>query len=335
MEDLLGTILYSLGFIVALSMITYFSLAEISFFSCNKMRLDFLAKSGNAGAAKLQSMLNDPDEVLVSLLTLNTVAHTLAPVLLVGLLLLVLPKNLALMLSSFFATFLILFTGEILPKIFAAVRHERIALALTPSFYIMHKAFTPLNRLITGVTDVILGLFGVKVEHKPPTYTREELKHYVSMASESGKVSRDEAGLIRQALEFHSRKVREIMIPLSKAFVVSVDLPTENFVKLVTESGYTRVPVYQGSKENIIGVIYAKDLMNMMAHGKLIIPIDLLREPVNTTEEEDALVLLAKFKKERFHMAVVKDEKGKAIGIVTLEDIVEEIIGEIGDEYDI
>lgn len=334
MEDILGPTLYSMGFVLALTMITYFSLAEISFFSCNKIRLDFLSKSGDERAIKLQNMLKDPDEVLISLLTLNTVAHTLAPVLLVGLLLLIVPKNMALMLSSLIATFLILFAGEILPKIFAAVRHEKIALGLTPSFYRMHKIFTPINRLITRVTDVVLGIFGVRVEHKPPAYTREELKHYVKMASEAGKVSTDEAGLIHQAMEFQGKKVGQIMIPMQKAFVISIDLPTENFVKSVTESGYTRVPVFQGTKENVLGVIYAKDLMNMMAHGKLIIAFDLLREPVLTTEDEDAVILLKKFRKERFHMAVVKKD-GNAVGIVTLEDIVEEIIGEIGDEYDI
>jgi putative hemolysin len=173
------------------------------------------------------------------------------------------------------------------------------------------------------------------VEHtKPKTVSEEEVKQLLAEGERSGTIDKTEHELIKSIFEFTDTTVKEIMIPRTDIFAVDLAMPRDKLIQTIIDQGYTRVPVYRESIDNIIGIIYAKDLIGMLEHRQLIILQDIIRPPHMVPESKKISVLLRELQKNRQHMAIVIDEFGGTEGIITIEDIIEEIVGDIRDEYD-
>ncbi|MHB1050025.1 MAG: hemolysin family protein [Bacteroidota bacterium] len=174
----------------------------------------------------------------------------------------------------------------------------------------------------------------IAVHTKPKTVSEEEVKQLLAEGERSGTIDKTEHELIKSIFEFTDTTVKEIMIPRTDIFAVDLAMPREKLIQTIIDQGYTRVPVYRESIDNIIGIIYAKDLIGVLEHRHLIILQDIIRPPHMVPESKKISVLLRELQKNRQHMAIVIDEFGGTEGIITIEDIIEEIVGDIRDEYD-
>lgn len=169
---------------------------------------------------------------------------------------------------------------------------------------------------------------------KPKTVSEEEVKQLLAEGERSGTIDKTEHELIKSIFEFTDTTVKEIMIPRTDIFAVDLAMPREQLIQTIIDQGYTRVPVYRESIDNIVGIIYAKDLIGVLEHRHLIIFQDIIRPPYMVPESKKISILLRELQKNRQHMAIVIDEFGGTEGIITIEDIIEEIVGDIRDEYD-
>ncbi|NUN69823.1 MAG: HlyC/CorC family transporter, partial [Bacteroidetes bacterium] len=194
----------------------------------------------------------------------------------------------------------------------------------------MHKPPPANSSVLSSFFTAVLQKFG----WKRPAVSEEEVIQILEEGERSGAIDRTEHELIKSILEFTDTTVKEVMVPRTDVFAVDIGTPRDRLLHSLIDQGFTRVPVYRESIDNIVGIIYTKDLIGMLEHRDLIILQDIIRPAYLVPESKKISVLLKELQKNRQHMAIVIDEFGGTEGIVTIEDIVEEIVGEIRDEYD-
>ncbi len=240
---------------------------------------------------------------------------------------------------SFVIAFLLISTfhiilGELAPKSIAIQYSETVALAVAlplRGFYIVFKPFIwSLNRLST----MLLGLVGLKISREEELHSAAELRYLLEESSKVGVLESDEHELLENVFEFRETTANQIMVPRRKIIGLEISMPGNSIIEKVMEEGYSRMPVYRDTIDTIIGVVYAKDLVTMMNHRDLILLQDILRPAFFVQETEKISKLMRDMQTRRAHMAIVLDEFGGTGGIVTFEDIMEELVGEIQDEYD-
>jgi CBS domain containing-hemolysin-like protein len=193
----------------------------------------------------------------------------------------------------------------------------------------------PVVYVLTAVTRLILRLLGGKAEVRGPFVTEEELKMLVTVGEEEGVIEEEEREMIHGIFEMGDMSVREVMVPRTDLVAIEANEPMEKAVDLVTKHGHTRIPVYEGDLDHIVGVLYAKDLLRAVVRGEKKSLREIARKPYFTPESNKVQDVLRDLRKNRVHMAIVVDEYGGTAGAVTIEDILEEIVGPIQDEYDI
>lgn len=323
------------GTAALLAFIVFYSIAEIALFAFSRIRLDFLVQGKHPRAALVQKLVRKPDELLSAILIGNTIAHTVAPVLATLLCMsFIARRDTAAVAASVGMTLAILFVGEIIPKVLAAQRAEQMSLRIAPWMAGVMWVSKPFVWVTTKVTDVVFGLFGVGVQQHVPTVTRDELRHMVGVSGEAGHLEQAERDLLQKVLAFRDKTARDVMIPREKIDALDVRLGQQDAVAHVAEHGFTRIPVFDGELDNVKGLLHSKDLVNMVLYGKVIVWQDLIREPFFVREEERISEILKTFQRHRFHLALVRDAQGRVVGLVTMENILEEIVGEIHDEHD-
>lgn len=241
--------------------------------------------------------------------------------------------GIAIPLALFLITFAHVVGGEMIPKSLALQYPERIAIWLARPMQLFQIVFRPLIWLLNGTSRVILKAFGVKVADTHMPFTEEELLMLLTESKKAGVVSAEEQRMLQRVFSFHDKTVREIMTPRPDMEALELRAKLDD-IKVAFDKGYSRLPVYDGTLNNIKGIVYVKDLLYTLQDPKLIKLIDLLREPVFVPETMPVSALLKDFQKGKIHMAIVVDEFGDTAGLVTLEDVIEEIVGEIQDEYD-
>ncbi len=192
----------------------------------------------------------------------------------------------------------------------------------------------PLVHLLTTSTRAVLLLFGKKDIPKELFISEEEIRFLIKEGGSQGIFDQTEQQLIPRIFEFSDIKIKELMVPREHISVLDITTPREKLLDVVAEEAFTRLPVYKGDIDHIVGVLHMKDLIYMYSLGQVIILQDLLRPPVFISPESHAKDLLRLFQKQHVHMAVVQDEGGKTVGVVTLEDLIERIVGDIRDEHD-
>jgi len=250
----------------------------------------------------------------------------------------VLATVLAVILAYLILTFLHVVIGELVPKAVALRYSERTALALSTPVRTFFVVMRPLIWLLQSSTELLLRVFGLQAPTAAGTaYSEAELKMLVSESTERGEIEQGEQEMLYKVFAFADKEVSDVMVPRPQVVALSVELPPEQALQAVLDSPYTRYPVYRGSLDEIVGVLHVRDLIEAM-HERGIASVEveeLLRPAYMVPETKDLAALLTEFRNQNQHMAIVLDEYGNMEGIVTLEDVLEEIVGEIEDEFDL
>ena len=308
----------------------FFSASETAFSSLNQIRLKSRAEDGDSSAARVLNMAEQYDKLLSTILIGNNIVNIAAASIGTILFTQMLGAERGATVSTIVLTIIVLIFGEVTPKSLAKEMPETVATAVSPVLSLLIVLFTPLNWLFTQWKK-LLGRFVHSGE--ADTITEGELMTMVSEAENDGELTDRESELIRSAIEFDDVEVEEILTPRVDVVAVEDDIPLEELAQTFAESGYSRLPVYHGTIDNIIGVVHEKDFY--IARLKKATKIDDLVVPtLYTTGSTQISQLLRTLREQHHHLAVVVDEYGGTEGIITLEDILEELVGEIWDEHD-
>lgn len=227
--------------------------------------------------------------------------------------------------------------GEVIPKYIAIAYPLGTAYTLSIPLTLFALVFRPLVWFVREVSRATLKLFGIELDKEQESHTEDELRLLLAQSAQSGEqgtIRQAEHELIEKVFNFEDRIVRQIMVPRTNMMAVAVDAPIEDIFDTIVGEGYTRMPVYSGTRDNIVGVVHTKDLLRPIRENKHIHIQEFLRPAYFVPETKRISELLKEFQLQKIHMAVVVDEFGVTSGLVTLEDIVEELVGEIQDEYD-
>ena len=328
MDDGSITLLVALVILVAFS--AFFSASETAFSSLNQIRLKSRAEDGDTSAARVLAMSEKYDKLLSTILIGNNIVNIAAASIGTILFTRMLGAERGATVSTIVLTIIVLIFGEVTPKSLAKEMPEKVATAVSPFLVLLMALMTPLTWLFTQWKK-LLGHFVHSGE--ADTITEGELMTMVSEAENDGELTDRESELIRSAIEFDDVEVEEILTPRVDVVAVEDDIPLEELAQTFAESGYSRLPVYHGTIDNIIGVVHEKDFY--IARLKKATKIDDLVVPtLYTTGSTQISQLLRTLREQHHHLAVVVDEYGGTEGIITLEDILEELVGEIWDEHD-
>ena len=308
----------------------FFSASETAFSSLNQIRLKSRAEDGDSSAARVLAMAEQYDKLLSTILIGNNIVNIAAASIGTILFTQMLGAERGATVSTIVLTIIVLIFGEVTPKSLAKEMPEKVATAVSPFLVLLMALMTPLTWLVTQWKK-LLGHFVHSGE--ADTITEGELMTMVSEAENDGELTDRESELIRSAIEFDDVEVEEILTPRVDVVAVEDDIPLEELAQTFAESGYSRLPVYHGTIDNIIGVVHEKDFY--IARLKKATKIDDLVVPtLYTTGSTQISQLLRTLREQHHHLAVVVDEYGGTEGIITLEDILEELVGEIWDEHD-
>ena len=321
--------------IVALFLISgVLAMSETAFTRMSRVRALALEEEGRSRATRLARLLERPERTLNSLLLVILVCQ-LVSANLIGVLL---EQNLGTIgfvvgIVVEIAVFFVFF--EVVPKTFAIQHTDRAALLVAPilSFLTNFAPLRLLSRALIGLANIVLPGRGIK---EGPFVTEEEIRQMADVAADEEAIERDERKLIHSIFEFGDMVVREAMTPRTDMVAIDADASIEDGITAAIEAGYSRLPAYEESTDNIIGLVFLKDLVTLARASKRNEPVrTALREAVFVPEQKRVAELLREMQTKQFHMAIVIDEYGGTSGLVTLEDLLEEIVGDIADEYDI
>ena len=224
--------------------------------------------------------------------------------------------------------------GELAPKSLAIRHSETVAYAVSLPMRAFFIVFKPAIWVLNGLAQVVLRLFRIRPVRESELHSADELRYLLEESQRSGILEAEHHELLENIFEFRRRHVRNVMVPRRRIVALELGMPTDRILDIVIEEGYSRMPVYRGTLDDIVGIVYTKDLLTLVHLKHLIILEDILRPAITVSEDELLSRLLRRFQSEQVHMAIVTDEFGGTAGLVTLEDILEEIVGEIRDEYD-
>src|SRR5699024_8902639 len=245
-----------------------------------------------------------------------------------------LSKNLGLILAFSTITFLHIIFGELAPKSIAIQKPVATTMGIAIPLHFFFVIFRPIIYVLNGFANLLLRLIGFKINPQEAFHSSEELQYLLDKGKESGALNNTEHELIKNVFEFNERVVKNIMVPRTKIEAVEINDTTEEFVEKVLTEGYSRIPIYVDNIDAIVGVVHTKDILPIIADGQEVLLKDIMRKPYFVPETKKINDLLTEFQQKRIQIAFVLDEFGGTSGMVTLEDIVEELVGEIQDEYD-
>ena len=305
----------------------FFSSAETAYTCLNRVRLKNMANSGNKRAEKVLALAEDYDRLISSILIGNNIVNILSTSLATALFVRLLGSS-GVTVSTVVMTIAILLLGEVAPKSIARVMNEKLAFAFFPVLSLIVRVFTPLN-FVMGCWQNLIGRL-VK-EDEEPSVTEEEIMTMVEEAQSDGEIDEHESELIRSAIEFTDLCVEDILTPRVDIVAVDIGDTEDKIAARFAESGFSRLPVYEESVDDIIGILNEKDFYRNRGHRSV---REMMTTPTCVMPNTRLSVLLKLLQQTKGHMAVVMDEYGGVIGIVTLEDILEELVGEIWDEHD-
>jgi len=325
-------------FLLALSF--FFSGSETALFSLPRVVIDRLKQASPSGK-RVADLLAQPNRLLVTILLGNLTANILiSEIMGVWSLRLFAPlpysDYLASVAAIFFTTVMLLLFAEIAPKTLAINNAERFSTGVAIPLKTFSGAAFPLIRAILFLTDSVLRLFGVQKGETDSVVTEEELKTMVAMSEEQGVLKSQERLMIHRIIEFGDTLVRDVFVPRTDMVRVKQDITVKRLTEIMKESGHSRFPVYGKTVDDIKGIVYAKDLFPYFWRGQTHVPISrFIRPAYYVPETKKVRDLLREFQSGQLHMAIVVGEYGGTKGLVTLEDLIEEVVGEIFDEYDV
>jgi putative hemolysin len=320
----------------------FFVAAEYGLVTSRRTRILELEHEGNKRARAVRRITSDPPR-FISAMQLGVTISSLAIGALGEQVLAhhfdsVMASFLAVLLALLIVTYLHVVVGELVPKGIALGHPERTALAVSPFVRAFFVVFRPLIWLLQGSTAFLLRALGLEppgAEHE--AHSEAELRMLLSSSADQGEIEHEEQEMLYKVFDFADKEVADVMVPRPEVVAISIALPAEEALKAVLESPYTRYPIYRDSLDDILGVLHIRDLIEAM-HDRGIVSVDmetLVRPAYMVPETKDLGALLTEFRRTNQHLAIVIDEYGSMEGIVTLEDLLEEIVGEIEDEFDL
>ena len=318
--------------VILLALSAFFSSAETALTTVNRLRVRALVDDGNEQAIVLAKVIDDPGKLLSAILIGNNIVNISA-------------SSIATLLATEFfgnagagiatgvMTLLVLIFGEITPKTMASLKAEKIALNYAKTVYAIMVIFTPLIFILDFLSGGILRLFGVDPDKRDDSVTEEDLRTIVEAGHEDGVLEPEEHKMINNVFDFGDHQAKDIMVPRVDMCFLKLNATYEDFMNLYREEKFTRIPVYEETRDNVIGILNVKDLIlydkSQEFHVK-----DFLREAYYTYELKNTSELMMEMRKNSISIAIVLDEYGATAGLVTLEDLIEEIVGDIRDEFD-
>jgi putative hemolysin len=319
-----------------------FVAAEYALVTARRARLEERAAQGSRAAQTALRLMDEPvrfiSTVQVGITGFGVLLGAIGEPLISGWLDPPLSYAIAFTIAFLVLTYLSVVLGELVPKAISLQRAESMALVLALPTNLLARVFHPLVWVLQTSANAVTRVFGV--EPAPAgiiTYTREDIRRSVAEAEDVGVLEQAEEEMLYKVFDFAGKEVHDVMVSRPDVVAISVDLPPEACLAAVVDSPYTRYPAYRGSLDEIVGILHVRDLFSALNdRGIANVRIDeLLRPPYVVPETKDLASLLADFRREKQHMAIVVDEYGATQGIVTLEDLLEEIVGEIEDEFDL
>ena len=321
-------LLITLGALLFLS--AAISATEAAILSINKVRLRHLMEQGHRGAILTFRLLTQLDRVIGTLLLANSIVNVGLTAVASWICISLLGSERGLAAATVLVTIVIVLIGEVTPKTFAATHPELVTFAFAGPLALLMRILYPLSTCFTWAARGILRLIRVPTRRRSPLVTEEEIKVMIQMGREAGVLAEEELRMLHRIFEFSDSVVKEAMVPRDR--IVGVDLESakpEDVLDVLIEEGHSRIPVYRGSWDRIEGVIYARDLLAVVRHGGLFVLEDLIRPIVRVPETKRLAELLSQFQREKTQIAIVHNAKGATAGLVTIEDVLEEIVGEI------
>lgn len=310
----------------------FFSSSETALVTVNKIRMKTLADSGDKRAKRVLKVTSDSGKMLSAILIGNNIvnlsASSIATTLAVDIL-----GSVGAGVATGVLTFLILIFGEVSPKTMATIKADSLALSIAGIIEFLMLIFTPFIFVINKLATGFLFLIGIDPNTSTSVMTEEELRTIVDVSQESGVIEDEERDMIHNVFDFGDSEAKEVMIPRIDMTFVHADSTYEELIQVFREYKFTRLPVYEDTTDHVIGIINIKDLL-LMEHTDNFSIRSLLREPYFTYEHKNISDLFIEMRKSSISLAIVLDEYGVTAGLVTLEDLLEEIVGEIRDEYD-
>ena len=318
--------------LLLLALSAFFSSAETALTTVNRIRMRTLAENGHKQAELVIKIVEDQGKMLSAILIGNNVvnlyASSLATILASELF-----GSRAVGAATGILTLLILVFGEITPKTVSTLSSEMISLKYAPFIYTLMWVLTPVIFLVNQLSMLVLRLLRVDPNKKPESITEDELRTIVEVSHEEGVIQMEEKKMITNVFDFGDNLAKDIMVPRIDMTFINVEATYDELLEIFREEKYTRFPVYEESTDNVIGIINVKDLL--LLEGKENFSIrDFLRQPLYTYEFKKAAELMVEMRKTLNNIVIVLDEYGATAGLITLEDMLEEIVGEIRDEYD-
>ena len=318
--------------VILLALSAFFSSAETALTTVNRLRVRALVDDGDARAIVLAKVIDDPGKLLSAILIGNNIVNISA-------------SSIATVLATNFfgsagagiatgiMTLLVLIFGEVTPKTMASLKAEKIALSYAKIVYVIMVVFTPLIFILDLLSGGILRLFGIDPDKRDDSVTEEDLRTIVEAGHEDGVLETEEHKMINNVFDFGDHQAKDIMVPRVDMCFLKLDATYEDFMEIYREEKFTRIPVYEETRDNVIGILNVKDLIlydkDQEFHVK-----DFLREAYYTYEFKNTSELMMEMRKNSISIAIVLDEYGATAGLVTLEDLLEEIVGDIRDEFD-
>ncbi|MGB9790172.1 MAG: hemolysin family protein [Thermotoga caldifontis] len=333
MEDPYSSFLQLLVMILLLALSAVFSASETALTSLSRLKL--IKKNEQESIHRVNRMLT---AVLIMNNFVNLMLSSVATLLFVRLF-----RNfnegLVAVIGTIFVTFVVLVVGEISPKIYAREYAEQVYQRVDALLRLLDRLLSPLISPLLRISNLVVQLMGGKAMEDAPFITSEDIINAVNVGTEGGTIGKQEGMIVEQTFKMSETDIKEIMTPRVDVVAINENATVEEFFKLVNEEGYSRIPVFREDIDDIVGICYVKDAVALVeqlgwdvARNKKV--SEIMREPIFVPDTMKVSTLLKIFKEKKMHMAIVVDEFGGTAGIVTLEDILEELVGEIMDEYD-
>lgn len=310
-----------------------FSSAETALTTVNKIRIRSLAEEGKRSAKTVAKLIEEPSKMISAILIGNNIVNLSASSLTTALVIEQF-KSIPAGVATGILTVLILIFGEITPKTLATIYNEKLSLIYAPAILLLTRIMTPVIVLLNFISRGLLWIFRIDPNKKVTAMTENELLTIVDVSHEEGVIESEEREMINNVVDFGDSLARDIMVPRIDMDFVEDSVTYDELVAAFEENMYTRLPVYHETRDNVVGIVNLKDVFFYKGNKEDFRIEDFLREPYFTYEYKKTSELLREMRKESIALAIVLDEYGATAGLVTVEDLIEEIVGEIRDEYD-
>lgn len=322
-------IVMGVSIVIMVMLSAFFSSMETAISSCSRARLQHMEENGIKGASIVLKFLNEYDKTITTLLIGNNIVNlscsSVATILCTNIW-----GNYGAAISTGVLTLIILTFGEIIPKCYAKENSEKLGVRFASPLYGLMILFTPLSVLFIKINNLAMKMTSDGEE--TPSVTEDELKYIIESIEEEGVLEEIESEMVQSALEFDEKTVIEILTPRVDVVSIDIDDPIDEITRIVVSERFTRMPVYKDSIDNVIGILHTRDYLEALSQGETPDIEELIQPAYFVYKTRKLSALLADFKRKKLHIAIVADEYGGMMGIVTMEDLLEELVGDIWDE---